>query len=285
MTDRVEVLQYSRMTKDAGAGRPPETGWLPDTPVGDNLLRQFLHNQADFCDLIAAGFDGRTTRTSAVALAASRCVVPYFNQALLLRPVLDEADAVLDEIDAFFAASEAPSWVLLSAWPTPALQRRGWELGGHPAFVVRTPGSELRPPASRPDVDLAVRRATTAEEMHAAEEVLSKGYPIEAAVGRPGSALPTELANTDVSVRIAGVDGVDVAVGMGYVAHGCVNLCGAATLPEARRTGAWGALVRARVADDPRLPAAAFTSDYSRPGFEHLGFVSVLRFTMWLRST
>ena len=86
-----------------------------------------------------------------------------------------------------------------------------------------------------------------------------------------------------MSVRVASLDGRDVAVGMGYVAHGCVNLCGAATLPSARGTGAWGALVRARVADAAQLPAVAFTSDYSRPGFEHLGFVSVMRFTLWTR--
>lgn len=261
-----------------------ETGWLPDTPITDNLLRQFLHNQADLCDIFAAGFGGSIARTPEVALAGSRCVVPYFNEALLLRPLRDHTDAVLDEIDAFYAASVAPAWVLLSAWPTPPLEERGWTLVGHPAFVVRTPGAPLRPPAERPGVALEVRRASTSADVAAAERVMAEGYPIDEAVGRPGSAVPDRLAETSVSVRIASVDGVDVAVGMGHVGHGCVNLCGAATLPAARRTGAWGALVRARVDDAPELPGVAFTSDYSRPGFEHLGFVSVLRFTMWLQA-
>jgi hypothetical protein len=113
--------------------RAPETGWLPDTPVGDNLVRQFLHNQAAVCDLIAEGFGGRAVRTPDVALAASRGVVPYFNEALLLRPLRSGADAVLDEIDRFYASSDAPGWVLLSAWPTPPLDVRGWNLVGHPA--------------------------------------------------------------------------------------------------------------------------------------------------------
>ena len=264
--------------------RAPETGWLPDTPIDDNLVRQFLHNQADLCDLLALAFGGTTARTPDVALAASRCVVPYFNEALLLRPLAGDDDPVLDEVDEFYARSDAPGWVILSAWPTPSLAARGWDLVGHPAFVVRTPGTALRPPADRPGVSLEVRRAQDADGVLAAERVFAEGYPIEEAVGRPGDALPTGLAGTDVSVRIAAVDGTDVAVGMGYVAHGCVNLCGAATLPAARRTGAWGALVRARVEDAPDLAAVAFTSDYSRPGFEHLGFVSVLRFTMWFRS-
>jgi hypothetical protein len=264
--------------------RPPETGWLGDTPVEDNLLRQFLHNQADFADLLAEQYAGATARTDDVALAASRCLVPYFNEALLLRPVLSADDPVLDEVEAFFAASEAPVWVLLSAWPTPDLQRRGWSLVGHPAFVVRTPGAVLRDPEPRPGVDLAVRRAVEPADVLAAERVMADGYPLEPAQGRPGSAFPEGLGATDATVRIASVGGTDVAVGVGYVAHGCVNLCGAATLEPARRTGAWGALVRARIADAPGLPAVAFTSDFSRPGFEHLGFVSAFRFTMWLQA-
>jgi len=264
--------------------RPPETGWLEDTPVEDNLLRQFLHNQADFADLIAGRFGGATARTGDVALAASRCLVPYFNEALLLRPVLSDDDPLLDEIDDFFASSEAPAWVLLSAWPTPSLARRGWELVGHPAFVVRTPGAELREPAARPGVDLELRRATSATDVLMAETVMVEGYPLDEAAGRPGSAFPESLGDSDVSAHIAAVGGTDVAVGLGHVAHGCVNLCGAATLPAARRTGAWGALVRTRIAAAPELPAVAFTSDFSRPGFEHLGFVSTLRFTMWARS-
>ena len=91
--------------------------------------------------------------------------------------------------------------------------------------------------------------------------IFVEGYPskVPAAQASPFSS----LAGTDVSVRIASADGVDVAVGMGHVSHGCVNLCGAATLPAARRTGAWGALVRARLQDAADLPAVAFTGDYA----------------------
>ena len=128
------------MSNDGSAQRPAETGWPPDTPVDDTLLRQFLHNQAEVCDVIAEGFAGDVARTPEVALAASRCVVPYLNEALLFRPLQGGDDGLLDEIEGFFAVSGAPAWVLLSAWPT----RRwtgGWQLVGHPAFVVRSPGA------------------------------------------------------------------------------------------------------------------------------------------------
>lgn len=63
------------------------------------------------------------------------------------------------------------------------------------------------------------------------------------------------------------------------------NLCIGATLPQARRRGVWEALVWARVATAPDLPAVAFTSDLSRPGLVRLGFLPVTRLTLWHRPT
>ena len=68
-----------------------------------------------------------------------------------------------------------------------------------------------------------------------------------------------------------------------YVGQGVVNLCLAATLPAARRRGVWASLVWARVDDAPDLPAVAFTSDFSRPGFVRMGFLPITRFTLWAR--
>jgi hypothetical protein len=82
--------------------------------------------------------------------------------------------------------------------------------------------------------------------------------------------------------RIGYLDGAPVAAAASYVAHGIVNLCFAAPRPAARRRGVWRALVAARCADGPRLPAAAFTSDDSRPGFVRMGFLPVTRFTLWV---
>jgi hypothetical protein len=45
----------------------------------------------------------------------------------------------------------------------------------------------------------------------------------------------------------------------------------------------WEALVWARVGSAPDLPAVAYTSDDSRPGFRRMGFLVVSRFTLWAR--
>jgi hypothetical protein len=44
----------------------------------------------------------------------------------------------------------------------------------------------------------------------------------------------------------------------------------------------WRTLVAARYTDIPDLPAVAFTSDYSRPGFLRMGFLPITRFTLWV---
>jgi hypothetical protein len=43
----------------------------------------------------------------------------------------------------------------------------------------------------------------------------------------------------------------------------------------------WRTLVAARYTDIPDLPAVAFTSDCSRPGFLRMGFLPITRFTLW----
>ena len=250
--------------------RPLEDGWLPDTPVDDSILRRFLYNQADFNDAWAAAGGGRVERRDDLALADSSGLIPYFNQGLLLRPLDGVDDPRLDAIDRFFAGTGRGA-SMLSFWPTPDLSGRGWSLGGHPMLVARGPWAETARPAGADMV-----RRLRADQVGEYARVLEEGYPM------PGADVPSGLVDRGVILRVAEIDGAVVAGGAGYVAHGIVNLCGAATLPAARRTGAWGALVRARMADGPDLPAAAYTSDYSRPGFVHMGFLPVTRFTMWM---
>lgn len=258
--------------------RPPETGWLPDTPVVDNLLRQFAHNQAAVNEELARSRRGDVDRTEDVWLADGHSSIPYFNQAVLTRPLIDAADPVLDHIEGFFGRPRGAS--LLSLWPTPDLTRRGWALIGHPLLVMRAPG-----PLARQDrTGVTTRIATGPELLATAERIFIDGYPILDARDAPrGSELTSELVGSPLTVRIGLVDGEAVAVGISLVAHGIVNLCGGATLPAARRRGAWEALVWARAADAPDQPALAYTSDNSRPGFIRMGFLPLTRLTFWLR--
>lgn len=256
-----------------------ENGWRDDTPIPDTVLRRFLDNQADLGDLIADAVGGRHLRGAGVALADAGVPVPYLNQAVLLRPALSADDPVLTTIDEFFAAGTSPS-TILSAWPTPDLAHCGWELVGHPVFVLRAPGVHEFSPNAGVDIGLA----DTPRDLATAEAVAVQGYPLPEATGLPPNAIfGSGLLGGPLRIRVAMLDGAPAAVGSGHVAHGVVNLCLGATLPAARRRGAWESLVWARVDDGPGLPAAAFTSDDSRPGFLRMGFLPITRFTVWLR--
>jgi hypothetical protein len=257
--------------------RPLETGWLADTPIDDTLLRQFLHNQGDVNAIFAEALGGRVDRHDDAFLADADCPVPYMNQAILTQPLAGPADAVLDRVESFFAPSRFTA-TLLSIWPTPDLTGRGWSLVGHPAFVARGPA----PNDHTPPTDVEVRRATSPDDLAAAERIVIEGYPIDEAAGSPPGALfPPGLVDRGVVVRLGLLDGEPVAMGNAHVGHGLVNLCLGATMPAARRRGVWQSLVWARVADAPDRPAVAYTSDYSRPGFIRMGFMTITRFTMW----
>jgi hypothetical protein len=214
------------------------------------------------------------------ALADANSVVPYLNQTVLLRPLEGVDDPRLDTVDDFFAASSGGPSTLLSMWPTPDLGARGWFLVGHPAFVVRAPQPSTY--VAPPDVTIAV--ATTAAELAVAERVAIDGYPVDDARDLPaGAVLDPALLGTPLRYRVGRLEGRPVGVGASYVGHDVVNLCLAATLADARRRGVWESLVWSRLADAPALPAAAFTSDDSRPGFARMGFLVVQRLTLWLR--
>ena len=147
-------------------------------------------------------------------------------------------------------------------------------------FVVRAPGPH--PTRADPGVEIEVVRDPVG--LAEAERVAVEGYPMPALVGGPvGDVLAPGVLDTDVHYRIGRLDGVPVGVAARYVGQGVVNLCLAATLPAARRRGVWASLVWARVDDAPDLPAVAFTSDFSRPGFVRMGFLPITRFTLWAR--
>ena len=69
--------------------RPLETGWLPDTPIGDSLLRRFIANQADLQDHLA-GATGLGGRARSMGRTAERARVA----------VRKAIAAALDRIDA-----------------------------------------------------------------------------------------------------------------------------------------------------------------------------------------
>jgi GNAT superfamily N-acetyltransferase len=146
-------------------------------------------------------------------------------------------------------------------------------------FVVRGPVGE---PADAPPGEVNVRRAESADDLALVERIVIDGYPMPELDWLPANrAMGPALLGSAVRHWIGYLDGTPTGAAASHAAHGVLNLCLAATLPAARRRGVWRALLAARCAGTPDLPAVAFTSDYSRPGFVRAGFLPITRFTLW----
>lgn len=277
----VDTSTQERAVVDFSASRW-QRAWRESEP-DDTLVSQFVNSQSEMNARIAMAAGGRALAIDGANVADAGSAVAYLNQAVLSRPKPRGDDPVYDEIEQFFENSQTTA-TLLSLWPTADLWHRGWVLYGHPVLVAKSP--VLSVPRRPEGMDVEV--VTDREGLLRAESVMIDGYPL-GIPGDPstrpeaGSVLPVGILDTGCSVRVASMDGLAVAAGVSYVAHDVVNLAMAATLPSARRRGAWQALVQERLTDGPGLPAVAYTNDLTRPGFLRMGFMPVTRLTLWGR--
>lgn len=257
------------------------TGWEPDLPDADSLTLRWLRHWSDQCAAFAAAAGGTVVRDERYVLADYGRAASFFNAAVLLAPQPEPAafDALLDEIEIRTAQGTGAVY-LWSLWPTPDLRHRGWVLDGHPPLLVRPP----IPPAPPADPPLPVRTAAGLAEW---ERVLVEGYPLpDLQPARPGALVHPALLD-DERFRFwtsTTADGTPAAISAQFVAHGVAGFALGVTLPAARRGGHWSRHARLRLHTEPdRWHVGAFSDD-SRPGAERLGFVPVLRHTLWHRT-
>jgi hypothetical protein len=255
------------------------TGWEPGAPTGDTLLRRFLFHHAAAATAFACSAGGTAVETPGFLASDARRPSGFWNAAVLVAPPADW-EVVLDEVEAFFAGGTGTVG-LWSAWPTPDLRDRGWRLSGHPPLLVRPPAAVLPVPATPAP---AVARVATPAELAVWERVAIDGYPLPDLEGAGPGAMAGRALLDDPRLRLytAHVDGEPVSAAASFTDFDLLSLAFGATRPEARRRGLWQQLATTRLRDAPDLWAAGVFSDFSRPGAEALGFVPVLRFTLWL---
>lgn len=259
------------------------TGWEPDLPVADSLLRRFLFSWAGVCDAFARAAGGRTAATTRFALADYGRPSGWFNCATLLQPPdASGFDEVVDNIENLFAR-ESGDCLLLSAWPTPDLQDRGWRLVGHPPLLVRPPGAVLAPPAP-PAVELV--QVEDGDTLAQWEQVAIEGYPLpELCPPVPGALAAGALLDDPRLLFTLGREaGRPVSIGALFSDYGVGCFTLGVTRTEARGRGHWRAHAIRRINAHPGLWMTGLFSDDSRPLAEGLGFIPVLRFTLWSRT-
>ena len=258
-------------------------GWEPDLPVSDTLLRRFLFNLAAFNELPAVAAGARVLRRPDLAAADLGRPAAMHNAATLLRPlVYDRAGETLEVVEGFYDGHGSGEAYLWSAWPTPDLRQRGWVLEGHPPLLLRPPGGPPPPPVPP---GLRAERVTGVGGLRDWERVAVDGFPYrELQPYRPGVLLD-ERVLADERLRLwVGYEGDrPVCMGTLFVDAGVAAFSLGVTLPEARRRGYWAAMAGVRLLEEPDLPAVGIFSDMSRPPAEALGFLPLLRFTLWHR--
>ncbi|MGQ0575563.1 MAG: hypothetical protein ACT4RN_15370 [Pseudonocardia sp.] len=263
------------------------TGWEPDLGDADSLCLRWVRHWAAQCAAFAEAAGGSVVRDERYLLADVGRPAAFLNAAVLLAPVEDLA-GLLDESEARTTggAGEVYLW---SLWPTPDLRARSWELAGHPPLCARPPLSVLPLPVlPLPDAQRGPEpeRVRSPGALAAWERVLVDGYPLDdVALTRPGALVGPGLLD-DARLRLwTSHDGdAPVAVSAQFVAHGVASFALAATVPTARRHGHWWRHAQLRLRAEPDLWHVGVFSDFSRPGAERLGFVPVLRHTLWHRT-
>jgi hypothetical protein len=265
-------------TVDAPAAAPPaerlETGWFPDTPTADTLLRSYVQANAEWMESVARASGGPVLRTDDLVAVDEHSPNVLLNTGILLRPVEpDRADKIAAELMGFFTGAGG-AFSLFCPWPTTL---PGLTAGGHPPLMVRVPGAE-RP---APPAELAISAATTREELGEYEQVLVDGFPLsDLQPWRPGVALhPANLHVPGTQFFVGRVEGRAVTVATSIVACGVNHVEFVATLPDARGRGYGEAVTWAATLAAPELPSLLIATDMGRPVYERMGYLALMRWT------
>lgn len=262
---------------------PPEdeqltTGWEPDVPAQDSIVRQSVLVHAAWAVELArcAGRSWHDGDDWAGGHVGDRGALT--NQVVLKRPVADPG-RLLGQVAGFYPA-EVP-YLLISAWPTSDLSVYGLGLVGHPPLMLRPVTVTTAPPRT----DLELRWAKDPEELAAAERVLVEGYPFpELQPFTPGRLLAPALLDSPARVMVAWDGDTAMATATAHCAHGVTLVENVAVLPAARGKGAGAAVTWAATVAQPGHPAVLIASDAGQPTYSRLGYLRVERWTVWLRS-
>jgi len=187
---------------------------------------------------------------------------------------------LLDAIESFYDQTTAATSALLwSAWPTPDLSLRGWQLSDYPSMMVRLPRAE----AQLAPTDLSIERVSNTASLLEFLDVVSRGFPFNDLAKSLTAWDERVLKEQSLHLWLGRVGGRAVSTSATIVGGDINGVTLIATLPEARGRGIGAAMTERAGSVVPEFPATLLASDKPRQLYEKLGYVAVTRFTLWER--
>jgi hypothetical protein len=253
-------------------------GWGPSTPRTDTLTREYIEGRADLFEGLGRSGGHKTVRTLEFVAFDSHVPFPFMNIAVPLRPILDPADPLIDEIAAFFEPDEDETpFLIYSGTPMPSLAAPGWTLMGHPPLMLR-PAGPAQPP--RPD-GLEIVEVRDEATLEAFDVTMVDAYPIPELRGirsfHPGI---LELPGWHMWLGV--LDGEPVGTAAAHVSERLVDIEWISTKEHVRGRRIGEALTWAATLIAPDLPAMLIASDPGQPVYERMGYLRLSRFTLWI---
>jgi hypothetical protein len=251
------------------------SGWAPDAPADDTLLRSFVLAQADRGTFLHERLGCPVLRTDEVAAFDLSSPVLFDNLAVILQPptMIDVRAAATAVVD--FYPPDRP-FVLFSAWPVGDLHDLGLALMGHPPMMFRSAGGS---PPALPD-GLHIEEVTDDDGAFVFGRTLLEAYPMA------GDRTPGFVGDTlGGPIRLfVGYDGErPVATAGTVVEHGINDVEWVAVMPDVRGRGFGEALTWAATLADPSLPAMLIASDDGVATYRRMGYHPLVRATLWFR--
>jgi GNAT superfamily N-acetyltransferase len=259
-----------------------ENGASDATPDGDNLLLDFARTEAAAFVAMVEGGGGRVEHTdSGVHLCDLGAAHPFGNPALVSRPIPDAATAdVATQISSFYRDRPGGPFLVLSPWRTTDWREHGFEAVGHPPLMFRPVQSD-RPGA--PPSGVRIEKVSTVEQLLVFERVLVEAYPLpEMQPWVPGALLGERVLDLGWQLWIAFDGDRPVATAGAFPGPAVTVLDFVSTLAEARGRGIGSLLTHTAATTVANQPAMLISSDDGNGVYQRLGFVPLLRYTLWL---
>ena len=259
-----------------------ENGCRATTPPGDNLLHDFARAEAAAYSQLVAAAGGRVEHVEPFGLAMtdSGSPCPFGNVAHLAQPL--SAASVPDMVDAlrgFYASDAGGPYLLFAVHTTPDLGELGLMLGGHPPMMIRPAGA-----APADDTGLQIEVVTTEAQLAEFERTLVEAYPIPelAPFGSQQRLFADPLLTTDWTLYVGYENDRVVATSAAFVTKEVVAVEMVSTRDECRGRGYGRAITAAAATTRSDRPAALVSSDLGNAVYRALGFLPVVRYTVWL---